>query len=409
MVFVGWGDAFAYSCLSAVTGAIRDMVAPLVVGREIEDIAAFNLELQKRLHLHGRYGITIFAIGGVDIALWDAAAKAKGVSLARLLGGRRRNSVPAYASLVRYSEPAVLAKFAARAVAEGYRDVKLHEITLEAIEAGRKAVGPDVRLTTDVNCNWSAADAERLLPHMKRLDLYWVEEPLFPPDDAAALGALERKFGVAIASGENACTSVEFARTVPAIRYTQPSVTKVGGVSEFVRSRRDGAGAGPHHHAAFALFRAGLLGDAATRGGVRDCRAIRVSLHLARGRRRPRPAAADGQRRRHPRQAGAGIRAGHGSDRKVQGRVSWRQGLVAISGRPSTAGRRARGAITCQRAAIAAAPLVFWPQGIHLTIIPSRSIPILGFARLGVGFETPRSLGGAFFIGRSHPSWLAAR
>lgn len=232
---VGWGDAFAYSCLSAVTGAIRDMVAPLVVGREITDVAAFNLELQKRLHLHGRYGITIFAIGGVDIALWDAAAKAKGVSLARLHGGRRRNSVPAYASLVRYSEPAVLAKFAARAVAEGYRDVKLHEITLEAIEAGRKAVGPDVRLTTDVNCNWSAADAERLLPHMKRLDLYWVEEPLFPPDDAAALGALERKFGVAIASGENACTSVEFARTVPAIRFTQPSVTKVGGVSEFVR------------------------------------------------------------------------------------------------------------------------------------------------------------------------------
>ena len=85
---VGWGDAFAYSCLSAVTAAIRDMVAPLVVGRDIEDIAAVNLELQRRLHLHGRYGITIFAISGVDVALWDAKAKAKGVSLAHLLGGR---------------------------------------------------------------------------------------------------------------------------------------------------------------------------------------------------------------------------------------------------------------------------------------------------------------------------------
>lgn len=232
---VGWGEGFAYSCLAATAAAIRDMVAPLVVGREIDDIAAFNLELQRRLHLHGRYGITIFAIAGVDIALWDTAAKAKGVSLARLLGGRKRASVPAYASLVRYSAPEVVAKYARRAVAEGYRDVKLHEITLSAIEAGRDAVGPAVRLTTDINCNWSAAEADRLMPQMKRLDLYWVEEPLFPPDDAAALQALERCHGVAIASGENACTSVEFVRTLPAITFTQPSVTKVGGVSEFVR------------------------------------------------------------------------------------------------------------------------------------------------------------------------------
>ncbi len=231
---VGWGDAFAYSCLSAVTAAVRDMVAPLVIGREIDDIAAYNLELQKRLHLHGRYGITIFAISGLDIALWDIAAKQKGVSLGNLVGGRTRARIPAYASLVRYSEPAVVAKFAAQAVAEGYADVKLHEITLAAIEAGRQAVGSKVRLTTDINCNWSAADAEKLMPHMKRLDLYWVEEPLFPPDDAAALKALIDRYGVPIASGENACTSVEFARAIPAITYTQPSVTKVGGVSEFL-------------------------------------------------------------------------------------------------------------------------------------------------------------------------------
>ena len=231
---VGWGDAFAYSCLSSVTACVRDMVAPLVLGREITDIPAFNLEIQKRLHLHGRYGITIFAISGLDIALWDIAAKQKGVSVAALLGGAKRDRITAYASLVRYSDPATVAKFARQAVAEGYTDVKLHEITLEAIEAGRSAVGPKVRLTTDINCNWSVEDAARLMPHMKRLDLYWVEEPLFPPDDEKALKALI-DYGVPIASGENACTSVEFARTMPAITYMQPSVTKIGGVSEFAR------------------------------------------------------------------------------------------------------------------------------------------------------------------------------
>jgi L-alanine-DL-glutamate epimerase-like enolase superfamily enzyme len=124
---------------------------------------------------------------------------------------------------------------AEKALLEGYRDVKLHEVTLEAIAAGRETVGPDVRLTVDVNCNWSDAQAAALMPQMRKLELYWVEEPVFPPDDADTLAALSKRYGVPIASGENACTSVEFARTIPKITYPQPSVTKVGGVSEFLK------------------------------------------------------------------------------------------------------------------------------------------------------------------------------
>ena len=231
---VGWGDAFAYACRSAVVAAIEDMVLPLVVGQTIDDIAAFNRSLQQKLHLHGRYGITMFAISAVDIALWDIAAKEKGLPLADLLGGRSRSSLDVYASLVRYGDPALIRSFAAKAVDEGFETVKLHEVTLAAIEAGRDSVGDGVRLTTDVNCNWTAEEAAELMPEMKRLGLYWVEEPIFPPDDAEALGALERHHGVAIASGENACTAVEFARTAPEIAFLQPSVTKVGGVSEFL-------------------------------------------------------------------------------------------------------------------------------------------------------------------------------
>jgi len=235
---VGWGDGFAYSCRRAVVAAIEDMVAPLVVGREIREtgeIEALNLELQQRLHLHGRYGITIFAISAVDIALWDLKAKAEGVSLAALLNDRPKTSLPAYASLVRYGAPELVRTFAAKVVDEGYRTVKMHEITLEAIEAGRAGAGAETKICTDVNCNWSLEQAHRIMPEMKRLDLYWVEEPVFPPDDAAVLGALQTEYGVPIASGENACTSVEFARTAPAIQYLQPSVTKVGGVTEFLK------------------------------------------------------------------------------------------------------------------------------------------------------------------------------
>lgn len=230
---VGWGESFSYFCQGAVLAAIRDMFAPLVIGREIDDIPALSRELQHKTHIQGRYGITTYALSGTDIALWDIAAKRRGISLAELLGGRIREQMPAYASLVRYGDVALVTDYAKKAVAEGFKDIKLHEILLETIEAARKAVGPDIRITTDVNCNWSMAEAERLMPEMKRLNLFWVEEPVFPSDHARSLQSLMR-FGVPIATGENACTSVPFEDTIPAVTYPQPSVTKVGGVTEFV-------------------------------------------------------------------------------------------------------------------------------------------------------------------------------
>src|SRR5690606_14468904 len=117
---VGWGEAFAYNCASAVRAMVVETIAPLTVGRSVDDIAAFSLALQKELHIWGRYGVTLFALSGLDIALWDLAAKQAGKSLAAHLGGRRRDQVAAYASLVRYGAPQPVAEIAARAQAEGY-------------------------------------------------------------------------------------------------------------------------------------------------------------------------------------------------------------------------------------------------------------------------------------------------
>lgn len=232
---VGWGEAFAYNCAEPVACAIRAMLAPMVVGRAVTDVAAFTLEMQKKLHIWGRYGITMFAISGLDIALWDLAARQAGVSLAEHLGGRHRESVPAYASLVRYGESGPLSAVLARAVGEGYSDIKLHEIALPCIEAARAAVGGGVRLTTDVNCAWSVEEADAILPKLKALDMFWVEEPIFPPEDYDALARLGAAHGVALSAGENACTAVEFARLIQAVAYPQPSVIKVGGITEFLK------------------------------------------------------------------------------------------------------------------------------------------------------------------------------
>ena len=231
---VGWGDGFCYAGLQTMVSALEEMVLPHVLNQTINCPTAFNEQLQHKLHLHGRYGITQFALSAVDIALWDLAAKRESKSLANLLG-QRRATLPAYASLVRYGDPELVQQYTARAVAEGYETIKLHEITAEAIEAGRRAAPLPLKLITDINCNWSDADAASLMPVMKEHNLYWVEEPLFPPDSEQRLNRLQEQYNVSIASGENACTSVEFSRLAGKIDFMQPSVTKVGGISEFIK------------------------------------------------------------------------------------------------------------------------------------------------------------------------------
>ena len=234
---VGWGEAFGYFCQRAVAAAITDLVAPSLIDRNPGDPAALNAEMQRKLALFGRYGITIFALSGIDIALWDLKAKAEGIDLATLLAGRRvRERVQAYASLVRYGAADLVAKFAAQAAAEGYRSIKLHEVTMPEIRAGRAAIDRSLSFTVDVNCAWSEQHAAEVLPELAELDTLWLEEPIFPPEDWETMQRLAAVgHGVGIAAGENACTAMEFSRLVPAVTYPQPSVTKVGGVSEFLR------------------------------------------------------------------------------------------------------------------------------------------------------------------------------
>jgi len=232
----GWGEAFSYNCVEAVMSVVNKMIAPLVIGQTVTDINDFNSTLQQKLHLFGRYGITMFAISGVDIALWDLAAKQANVSLAKLLKPESVDQIEGYASLFRYQDREAVVGQASAAVQQGYRRVKLHEIGLDEMRAARTALG-DHDMMLDVNCPWSEAEVHALLPALSELNPYWLEEPIFPPEDFDALARLNRQSTIAIAAGENACTAVEFQRMIDtnAVSFCQPSVTKVGGVTEFIK------------------------------------------------------------------------------------------------------------------------------------------------------------------------------
>jgi L-alanine-DL-glutamate epimerase-like enolase superfamily enzyme len=234
---VGWGEGFGYFCSRAVAAIIERSIAPLLVGQTLPDPRAFSEQAQRRLVLQGRYGITTFALSGVDIALWDLVGKSQGVPIAKLLDrGIETDRVPAYASLVRYGDAGLVCRYAKQAIEESFPEIKLHEITMPEIRACRQAVGEGIPLSVDVNCNWSLEQTRQFIPELIDLKARWLEEPIFPPEDFPTLASL-RSLGLPIATGENACTAFQLEQICreEAADFLQPSITKVGGISEFLK------------------------------------------------------------------------------------------------------------------------------------------------------------------------------
>lgn len=258
---VGWGEAFGYAVWPATRVALENLVAPLAMGRDERDVDALMGRIQRDLHLLGRTGPVVYAMSGLDIALWDLAGKAAGKPLSDLLGARRHERLPAYASLMRYTDPALVARNARAAVDEGYRAIKLHEIGVDQVRVAREVIGRDVKLMMDTNCPWTVEQALDIAAKVRPFDLHWFEEPVFPPEDFAGLAAVRAGCGMPIAAGENAMSPKHFEQmfAAGAVDIAQPSVTKIGGVSEMMRIARLAAAADVRFVPHSPYFGPGLL------------------------------------------------------------------------------------------------------------------------------------------------------
>jgi D-galactarolactone cycloisomerase len=257
----GWGEAFGHRIFPATRAAIDTVLGPLCVGRDPSQINAITDELQRLLHGIGRNGPTIYALSGIDIALWDIAGKVAGQPLYRLLGGSPRADLPAYASLLRYGTAEAVGHHTDQALARGYRYIKLHEITMPEVKAARDAAGPGVPIMVDTNCPWTVAEATEMARRLAPLDIYWLEEPVWPPENLAGLAEVRARGSLPTAAGENYGTVWEFRRAFEAgaVTFAQPSVTKIGGVTEMrrVMTLADAFGVRVVPHSAY--FGPGLL------------------------------------------------------------------------------------------------------------------------------------------------------
>ena len=233
----GWGEAFGHRIFPATRAAIDTLLGPMCVGRDPSQIAALHDDVQRVLHGVGRNGPTIYALSGIDIALWDIAGKVAGLPLYRLLGGGARADLPAYASLLRYGKADAVARYTEQALGRGYRHIKLHEITVPEVKAARDVAGAGIPIMVDTNCPWTVREAIEMARRLTPFDLHWLEEPVWPPENLAGLAEVRSRGGIATAAGENYGTVWEFRRAAEAgaIDYAQPSVTKIGGVTEMRR------------------------------------------------------------------------------------------------------------------------------------------------------------------------------
>ena len=197
----GWGEAFANNGWMGTRAAIEHIVAPRCIGRDPLQIAQILDDLHHGLYNCGRSGPVVFAISGIDIALWDIAGKAAGLPVHRLLGGTARASLPAYASLLRYSDAPMVERMVAQALDRGYKLIKLHENLTPIVHAARAAAGERIPIMLDCSCPWSVEQAIAASRELEELDLTWLEEPIYPPDDHAGLARLRSVSRIPVAAG----------------------------------------------------------------------------------------------------------------------------------------------------------------------------------------------------------------
>lgn len=247
----GVGEVRMLNHTDALLGYLQEAAANHVLGSDPFDTE----DLVRRMFRNdfARAGeIAMSAISVVEQACWDIKGQALGQPVWRLLGGRVRERIPAYANGWYTVErtPEEFHKAAQRVVARGYRALKLdpfgagfYELdtaernrSVALVEAVRDAVGPEVEILLEMHGRFNPVTAVAVVREMARFQLGWAEEPV-PPDNLASLGKAAQAIsalGVPVATGERIHTRYEyrelFARQ--AADVIQPDITHFGGIWE---------------------------------------------------------------------------------------------------------------------------------------------------------------------------------
>jgi galactonate dehydratase len=224
---------------------IEELAPRYVIGSDPFDVERLAWNVQRAEY--GRPGeVTQSALAAFDVAGWDLMGQALGVPVWKLLGGRFRDRVPAYANgwYTSKRDPAAIARLAKDVVKRGYRALKLDPFgaasaelaapdrrrAVEIVAAVREAVGPDIQIMVEMHGRFTPAAAAGVAVCLEPYDPEWIEEPV-PPENAEALRRVRQATRLPIATGERAHTPYDIREFIEGgcVDVVQVDLTHYGG------------------------------------------------------------------------------------------------------------------------------------------------------------------------------------
>ena len=241
-----------------IASAVENLIKPHYLGKDSNEVQALGQRTSDYLYRYGDGGILPMALSGVDMALWDLNARRLDTSVLELLGGSVHKAVPAYASFPPLRTKERVFNETQRAIQHGYNAIKLHETEKELIAVAREAGGADLLIMVDVNGHFDLEDAIAFGHSIEKYNIFWYEEPVRPMRDLEAIKNVSDNVFIDIAAGENEYSLMDFKRMIDSgsIRFLQPEITKIGGISQAIKvghlAESTGTALCPHN------FRGGL-------------------------------------------------------------------------------------------------------------------------------------------------------
>jgi L-alanine-DL-glutamate epimerase-like enolase superfamily enzyme len=241
---VGIGEAgFSSEYFATVGPIINDLLGPMIIGRDPQNISSLWHDMMRATHMWGRRGIETYALSGIDISLWDLFGKITNQPVHRLLGTAQESVRAYYAPSLKKKELAV--SDAAQAVKLGYTAIKLrvdgniHE-AVSLVGAVREKVGDSIDLMVDANMGYDRRGALTLAKELQQIGVYWLEEPIMSRSLSQYVNDhfwLADRVDIPLAGGESLLTRYEYIDLLAKIPFDfiQPDAASVGGISELKR------------------------------------------------------------------------------------------------------------------------------------------------------------------------------
>lgn len=240
---VGLGNAGL--CPDLTKAIVDTKLARLLVGEDPFNTEYLYEKMYRSTVAYGRKGAVMAAISAIDIALWDIKGLAANQPVFRLLGGRTKESIPAYYSRLYTRNLDSLQEEAAHYRSLGFKGMKLRcgypltdgqagmEKNIEMVRLVRETVGDDVDVMLEAYMGFDYPYAKQLLRKLAPYNLRWAEELLLP-DQIHLFAKLRRETDIPLSGGEHEYSHFGFHDLIKAeaLDIFQFDTNRVGGITQ---------------------------------------------------------------------------------------------------------------------------------------------------------------------------------